>query len=804
MQFYTEVTVNNFSKSILIATSICVISITNSGCGGAEQRQEKYMQRAHEHYNSDNIHKAKIETKNVLQINPKNIEAKLLMATIHKDEGEFKRAFAIYNSIIEEMPQNIEANIELAKIYFAGKADEKSLEYVDAVLAQDPKNKESLLIVAAIDSRRGLENQAISTAKSILKDHPNDPGAVAIIASSLSQNSADEALDLVNLSLDVNKDNLMLKKLKVQLLKSTENEDALEDLLQHIAKQHPTELDYQIQLAQLYNHQNKYDHAETVLRQALSKNPKSLLAQTTLVDFFIQVKGLDTAEQEIVSLVSQNNDDFQLKNLLVRFYLDNNEVEKAKNVYLGVIDNDSQGSEAITARNQLAKIYLSQNNQSEAERYLAQIFELEPNNTEALIQRSIIHLKSNDPENAIADLRAALKNDNKSIQALRLLAMAQQQVGADQLALDAYYQILNEKPSDPQSLLNAARLNLKLGESNKAQLLLESLVKIEPRNSVAISLLMRLYGNNQNWKLAEQIVDPLLEDEKTKTSGLILQAEIERGQNQWGKAKHLYSLALKRNPGVLEAVAGYADCFLATKDYKGAETFLVSHIENNPKLDYAREMLARVYQLQESPQKAIEELESLHKQSPERISTIQKLASIYLSEQQLSPAQGLLENAILAHPEAIDLKLLLANIYEQKEKYRESINLYTSVLNTDESNFIAKNNYAVLLLNHFPNKENLTKALDLASDLAESNHPAYLDTLGWAHYKNGNIPQAISYLQTAVRRQPETEEYRYHLGMAYFKSGDLSSAKSELQLATSKLSDSYFGIEEARKTLESI
>ena len=48
-----------FSAALLVA------------CGG-EERQGEYLARAQEYYNQDNLDKAKIEAKNVLQINPNN------------------------------------------------------------------------------------------------------------------------------------------------------------------------------------------------------------------------------------------------------------------------------------------------------------------------------------------------------------------------------------------------------------------------------------------------------------------------------------------------------------------------------------------------------------------------------------------------------------------------------------------------------------------------------------------------------------------------------------------------------------
>jgi Tfp pilus assembly protein PilF len=101
------------------------------------------------------------------------------MAEINKNEGEYRRAFAIYNSILDDEPENVAARLELAKVYFAGKQDQTALEHIDKILEKDNKNKEALLIVAAIESRRGNSALAVSTAETrlaLLRHHGSTLG----------------------------------------------------------------------------------------------------------------------------------------------------------------------------------------------------------------------------------------------------------------------------------------------------------------------------------------------------------------------------------------------------------------------------------------------------------------------------------------------------------------------------------------------------------------------------------------------------------------------------------------------------
>ena len=77
--------------------TLCMVS-----CSGAEERESKYLKRANTYFSDSNYPKAKIEIKNVLQINPKNSNARVLLGKINQKEGEYRQALANFNAAAEE------------------------------------------------------------------------------------------------------------------------------------------------------------------------------------------------------------------------------------------------------------------------------------------------------------------------------------------------------------------------------------------------------------------------------------------------------------------------------------------------------------------------------------------------------------------------------------------------------------------------------------------------------------------------------------------------------------------------------
>lgn len=74
--------------------------------------------------------------------------------------------------------------------------------------------------------------------------------------------------------------------------------------------------------------------------------------------------------------------------------------------------------------------------------------------------------------------------------------------------------------------------------------------------------------------------------------------------------------------------------------------------------------------------------------------------------------------------------------------------------------------------------ENLERALGLArsATLAEKN-PTYYDTLGWVHYKRGELDRARKALEKALGIDPTWVESTYHLAFVHLGKGDVGTAR---------------------------
>ena len=150
-------------------------------------------------------------------------------------------------------------------------------------------------------------------------------------------------------------------------------------------------------------------------------------------------------------------------------------------------------------------------------------------------------------------------------------------------------------------------------------------------------------------------------------------------------------------------------------------------------------------------------------------------------------------------PDSIPLKSGLAGVLEISGDYGGAVRLFEEILRLVPGNAIAAINLALVLVSRYGDQESLLRAKRLVQGVAYEQHPAMLDTLGWAHYRLGEYEQAVARLQQAVAGMPGMPLFHYHLGMACHKSGDDVLAKRHLQRALE--AGRFPGMEEARGTL---
>jgi tetratricopeptide (TPR) repeat protein len=138
------------------------------------------------------------------------------------------------------------------------------------------------------------------------------------------------------------------------------------------------------------------------------------------------------------------------------------------------------------------------------------------------------------------------------------------------------------------------------------------------------------------------------------------------------------------------------------------------------------------------------------------------LAYIYVMTKRSKMAEfelGRLQNSGF---ESVQLYNTLAYAAWLQKNYKNAVDLYEKALDLDENNTTAMNSLGYILVD---TETDLLRGLRLCRKAVDRKpqNPAYLDSLGWACFKNGELLDARTWLRRALELAPQEKEIREHV-----------------------------------------
>lgn len=158
------------------------------------------------------------------------------------------------------------------------------------------------------------------------------------------------------------------------------------------------------------------------------------------------------------------------------------------------------------------------------------------------------------------------------------------------------------------------------------------------------------------------------------------------------------------------------------------------------------------------------------------------IANLYLDaghgKEAVAAARKLLELAPADQPDALMQALfMLSSAQERANDLKGAEETLRRVLAKDPNNATALNNLGYFLADH---DVRLTDALDMTKRAvhAQPTNPSFLDSLGWAYFKLGQLDEAERYLSDAARRNTRSVAIQEHLGDLNQKRGRTEEARA--------------------------
>jgi len=381
----------------------------------------------------------------------------------------------------------------------------------------------------------------------------------------------------------------------------------------------------------------------------------------------------------------------------------------------------------------------------------------------------------------------------------------------------AIYQELLEIKEDHDTLLMLGMLYAQNKEYDKAQKILNRLIRLEGDSYLAHYSLARLYRQLQyydkaaasyekalelNWfeRLAYEVAE-FYEDRQQYDKAIVVYRRIidEGESSDMAKTRlvNLY-LNLEENDKALELLRDLRSVLpeshnvditisrilLSQEKYDEAIMILADVLQTNPELTVVRYLIGMAYYRNNAKQKAEEQLQLI----PAESSLYED--SIFLRVRILSESDD--------HPGAIDLLqkqiadaltrkssfyILLASLYRENKEVEQGRDIYEQATRIYPENIDLLYNYGIFL-EKIGEQENAMAKMQAVLALDPDNGAA-LNYVGYTWADNDvHLEEALAYIKRAVELMPDDGYVRDSLGWVYFKIGDVEQAIVELEKAS--------------------
>ncbi len=790
---------------VLINVILCCLLFA---CGGAEDRREKYLNKAQTQFDVGDYIKARLEVKNALQIDPNHADARFLMGEIEAATKNWPQAFANYSKVLELSPEHQPARLKLSELYLLNGNLTKALEQAEAVLAREPEQLRATVLRAAVQLRQGDFVSAKQGLTAVLGREPTDEQARLVLASLyMQQQQPEQAVETLLIGLKHTPNDLPQTLMLADVyIKNNRPVEAVATL-RRIIELEPKRAKPRLILVQYLEQLERFEQAEAELRQAIEQSPANEPLKLALVQFIARHEGEQQALQTLQAFIAkQTSQEYLLKFALAEVYERQHLTSRAQQTLESLFDHENPDV-PLEARVKLAKLMFKQKQVAQAQDLLTQVLEESRNHTEALFLRSELKLQQSDADGAVSDLRLLLKQQPDALPAYKQLAKAYLLKQEKVLAKDVLKRALSFAPHDSQTSLLLAQIESGQGQLQTAMNTLKKGLNHNPDDKHLIKAALQVAVVDKNFKQAHGLVERFKNLAMTDTDtaeASLMQATILHAQGDVSAAIKAYQAALVHMPTSIPVLKPFAKLLVREQQMQQAEQLLQQALAKAPNDAALHNLQAEVFMALKRFNQAIVSLEQAIKLKPQWATPYGNLGLCY--ESQKKPSE-----AIVAYQRGLNstedkhLGFRMALLHQQQQQYDAAIAAYERLVTRYPDFDVAANNLAMLLADakrSNPSSADLMRAKELVVRLAASDLPMFQDTAAWVYYRLGELDQALSLLSRAAEQLKDEPSVHYHLGVVQHAKGDLVAAKTQLSKALAVGGLSAMNAEHAHQLLE--
>ena len=434
---------------------------------------------------------------------------------------------------------------------------------------------------------------------------------------------------------------------------------------------------------------------------------------------------------------------------------------------------------------------------------------------------AVLLIRMDRKEQAVDFLENMISTNPDNTENMALLAKVYMSMGRDDEAIALYQEILQIK-EDHDALLMLGTIYAKNKEYDKAQNMLNRLIKLEGGSYLAYYSLARLYRELQyndkaieayqqalqlNWseRLAYELAEFYEEQKEFDKAEITYRRIIDEGESGDLAKTRLVNLYLTQgeNDKALELLRELraslpeshniditiSRILISQEKYDEAIMVLQDVLHTNPELTILRYLLGMAYYRIGENQKAVEQLQFI----PPESSLFED--SIFLQVRMLSDNDNLqaaiellekqIENAASRKP---GFYILLASLYRENGAVAKGRDTFEQARRIYPDDIDLLYNYGIFLEKAGEQEDAMAIMQEVLDQ--EPDNGAALNYVGYTWADNNiNLEKALEYVKRAVALLPDDGYVRDSLGWVYYKQGNFTQAVIELEKASEMVED---------------
>ena len=723
---------------------------------------------------------AEIHLKNLLQGDPDNVTARLLLGDVSLAGGDpaaaeqnLRRALALGAD-----PAAVQLSL-LQALIRQGKFEDALAQVASGPELTGSSRAEVLRLEAAALRGLGRREQAEAAYRAALRLDPGSPQLRSELAALLLDGRRLEAgRELIEEVLADDPDFVPALLLRAQL-DATGQPASAEVALQRVVDLErakvPSPATYAIALAQLAEvqlRQGNVDAAAANAESLLAVAPQSPPARYVKAAVEVRQNDLAAAERRLEGLIAE-----------------------APNYW--------------PAYRLLGEINVSQGQPGQATMYLRTAVSNSPTDAAARLQLAELYIREGKIEDAKELIEASQAGGVSDGVFLAFAGRASQQAGLDNQAAQYFAQSEAALPEDARQLVALSNLYVAAGEFERAVRVLQSasfgdaqgeslrdyllaLVEVRQGNlDAADATAQRLVEAQPTtaWPLnlrgtiailagrldaAEDFLSKALELEPRDTAALLNAARVAAARNDPSAAQRYLERVIEVDADNATAYVGLAMLAAARRDYSGAQSWIDRLPASALKLRLDAELLAAQGRYDEAASGFVRAFDA--QPSADLAS---KAYSIGRRAGRPNP-EAKLETWVASNPQDPTGNFMLGSVALGNGQHDVATARYEAVLGVNPEHAATLNNLAWLY-----SQRGDDRAVDYAERAyaAEPNNPAIADTLGWLYVQRGDAARGLPLLAAAAERLPAEAEAQYHWAVALAETGDAPRALAAFDAA---------------------